>query len=107
MRYLVRAHFIEERMGEFFSKLSDDTITRQKPDGQEILNSMQRARITVPGVIEWCETCYCATPLAHERATVYNHYLTDIRTREIDSDPNMMGDSFWDYLQDLTLAKDP
>ena len=46
-------------------------------------------------------------PLAHERATVYNHYLTDIRTREIDSDPNMMGDSFWDYLQDLTLAKDP
>ncbi len=107
MRYLVRAHFIEEKMGEFFRKLSDDTIARQKPDGQEILNSMQRARITAPGFIEWCETCYCTTPLAHERATVYKHYLTDIRTQEIDSDLDVMGDSFWDYLQDLTLAKDP
>ena len=98
MRYLVQAQFTEEKMEEFFRKLSDNTIALQKPDGQEILRSMHRARITKPGVIQWHETCYCSPPLAHERATVYDHYFTDIQTCKIDSDPNMQGDSFWDYL---------
>ena len=60
MRYLVRAHFIEEKMGEFFRKLSDDTIARQKPDGQEILIinlSLSAARISnsTPEA-KYCET---------------------------------------------------
>ena len=98
MRYLVRAQFSEEKMEEFFRKLNDNTIARQKPDGREILSSMQRARITESGVIQWCETCYCTPPLAHERATVYDHYFTDIKTWEIHSELNMVGDSFWKYL---------
>ncbi len=100
MRYLVRANFIEPKLGEFFKQLSDGTIAGQKPDGKEILASMQRAKITAPGVIEWCETCYCATPLRHERTTVYDHYLTDMQTKEIDSDPDIPGESFWESLQD-------
>ncbi len=47
-----------------------------------------------------CETCYCATPLAHERATVYDHYLTDIQTQEIESDPDIVGRSFLEHLQE-------
>ena len=100
MRYLIRAKFIEEKKGEFFKKLDDGTIAAQRPDGKEISASMRRARIVAPGMIEWCETCFCATPLAHERATVYDHYLTNIQTQEIDSDPDIAGNSFWEYLQE-------
>ena len=79
--------------------LTDGTIASQKPDGQEIVSSMNRAKITGPTAIEWCETCFCPTPLAHERETVYDHYLTEIETTEIDSDQEIQGDSFWNYLR--------
>ncbi len=98
MRYLVKARFIEGNMKEFYRNLTDGTIASQKPDGQEIVSSMKRAKITGPTDIVWCETCFCPTPLAHERETVYDHYLTEIETTEIDSDPEIQGDSFWDQL---------
>ena len=98
MLYRVRAKIIEGKMSEFFNKLTDGTIEQQRPDGQEILASMQRARLTAPGVIEWSETCYCPQPLAHESKTVYNNFLSEIRTEEISSEPEIGGASFWDYL---------
>ena len=101
MLYRVRARMIEDQMPEFFNKLTDGTIERQKPDGKEIVASMQRARITSPGMIEWSETCYCLTPLTHERATVYQYFLSEIQTEEISSEPEMGGESFWDYLAGL------
>ena len=97
MRYLIKAHFIEEKKEEFLKKLN--VVARQKPDGLEILESMQRARITAPGVIEWCATCFCDSPLNHERETVYDEYFTDIHTQEINSDPEINGNSFWEHLQ--------
>ncbi len=99
MRYMVRANFIVPKLGEFLRQLNDGTIAGQEPEGKEILASMQRAKITAPGVIEWCETCYCATPLRHERATVYDHYLTNMQTKEIDADLDIPGDFFWEYLR--------
>jgi hypothetical protein len=33
MIYSVKARFIEEKMGEFYRKLTDGTIQNQKPDG--------------------------------------------------------------------------
>ncbi len=98
MLYRVRAKIIEGKTSEFFKKLTDGTIEQQRPDGPEILASMQRARLTAPGVIEWSETCYCPQPLTHERATVYNHFLSEIQTEEISSEPEIRGTSFWDYL---------
>lgn len=98
MRYHVKARVMEKRKGEFYRRLTDGTIASQKPDGQEIVLSMKRAKISGPADIEWCETCFCPTPLAHERQTVYDHYLTEIETTEIDSDPEIQGDSFWDHL---------
>lgn len=98
MLYRVRARIMEGKMSEFFNKLTDGTIAQQRPDGQEILASMQRARLTAPGVIEWSETCYCPQPLAHERETIYNHFLSEIQTEEISSEPEIRGASFWDYL---------
>ncbi len=98
MLYQIRAQIIEEKTAEFLEKLTDGSIEQQRPDGQEIVASMKRARITAPGVIEWSETCYCPTPLAHERETVYDHFLSEIQTEEISSEAEIMGESFWDYL---------
>jgi hypothetical protein len=45
---------------------------------------MKRARAAPDGTVRWTETCYCSTPLQHERATVLDHYFTEIETKVID-----------------------
>jgi len=99
MIYSVKARFIEEKMGEFYRKLTDGTIQNQKPDGQEIVNSMKRAKITEPNTIQWSEMCFCPTPLKHERETVYNHFLTDMETEIIDDYAEFDGELFFEFLE--------
>ncbi len=99
MIYSIKAQYIEEKMGEFYQKLTDGTIQNQKPDGQEIVNSMKRAKITAPKIIQWSEMCFCPTPLKHERETVYNHFLTDLETKPIDDNVEFDGESFFDFLE--------
>jgi len=96
--YSVKARYIEEKMGEFYQKLTDGTIQNQKPDGQEIFNSMNSARITETNVIQWSEMCFCSTPLKHEIATVYQHFLTNIETEVIDDYVEYEGELFMDFL---------
>ena len=99
MNYSVKAQYIEEKMGEFYQKLTDGTIQNQKPDGQEIINSMKRAKITAPKMIQWSEMCFCPTPLKHERETIYNNFLTDLETKTIDDYVEFDGESFFDFLE--------
>ena len=99
MNYSVKAQYIEEKMGEFYQKLTDGTIQNQKPDGQEIVNSMKRAKITAPKMIQWSEMCFCLTPLKHERETIYNNFLTDLETKTIDDYVEFDGESFFDFLE--------
>ena len=96
--YSVKARYIEEQMKEFYQKLTDGTIQNQKSDGQEIINSMKRAKITEPNVIQWSEMCFCSPPLKHERETVYNHFLTDMETKVIDEYVEYEGELFMDIL---------
>ena len=96
--YSVKARYIEEKMKEFYQKLTDGTIQNQKPDGQEIINSMKRAKITEPNVIQWSEMCFCSPPLKHERETVYDHFLTDLETKVIDDYVEYEGELFMDFL---------
>ena len=98
MFYSIKAQYIEEKLGEFYQKLTDGTIENQKPDGQEIINSMKRAKITEANVIQWSEMCFCPTPLKHERETVYDNYLTDMETVEIDGYVEYEGEPFMDFL---------
>ena len=98
MRYHVKAIILEEKMVEFYQKLSDGTITSQKPDGREIVSSIRKGILTKPLVVEWCETCFFETPLTHERETVYDQYFHDMKIIEINDNPEMDGQSFWDYL---------
>ena len=90
MLYMVKARFNKSKSKEFYKKLTDGTIQKQRPDGPEIIASMNRAIIDSSGLVKWTETCYCPTPLQHERSTVYDNYFTDmasesgIATREKD-----------------------
>ena len=52
MIYKIRARIIEDKLGEFFAKLTDGTIKNQKPEGKEIFSSMKRAVITDTGYKE-------------------------------------------------------
>ncbi len=99
MIYSVKARFIEEKMGEFYRKLTDGTIQNQKPDGQEIVNSVKRAKITEPNTIQWSEMCFCPTPLKHERETIYNHFLTNMETEIIDDYAEFDGELFFEFLE--------
>ena len=99
MFYSIKAQYIEEKMYEFYQKLTDGTIQNQKPDGQEIINSMKRAKITSSKIIQWSELCFCPTPLKHEQATVYDHFLTNLETQTIDDYVEFDGESFFDFLE--------
>ena len=96
--YSVKAKFIENKMGKVYQKLTDGTIKNQKPDGEEIISSMKRAKITEPNVIQWSEMCFCPTPLKHERETIYDNYLTDMETIQIDDYVEYAGEFFMDFL---------
>ena len=98
MRYYVKATMLKDKMGEFYQKLSDGTIAGQKPDGRELVSSIRKAILTKALVVEWCETCFCETALAHERETVYDQYFHNMEIIEINDDPEIDGQSFWDYL---------
>ena len=98
MRYHVKATMLKEKMGEFYQKLSGGTFTGQKPDGREIVASIRKAIFTKPFVVEWRETCFCETPLAHERKTVNDQYFHDMEIIEINNDPEIDAQSFWEYL---------
>jgi hypothetical protein len=96
--YSVKARYIEEKMKEFYQKLTDGTIKNQKPDGEEIIDSMKRAKITAPDTIQWSEMCFCNPPLKHERETVYNQFLKDMETNVIKNYVEYEGELFMDFL---------
>ena len=85
MLYKVKARPLEDKLPAFYEVLTNGTVQNQRPDGAEIVASMRRAKITQGGLIEWYETCYCPSPLQHERATVYDHYLSDIETQTVET----------------------
>jgi hypothetical protein len=97
--YAVSAKLIADRAPEFYTRLTDGSIAAQRPDGAEIVAAMQRARIGPDGMARWTETCYCATPLRHERATVFDRYFAGIETKVIDKLVSLEGAPLMDRLQ--------
>lgn len=98
MLYKVKARYDGHSLRDLYERLTNGSIMAQKPDGAEIVASMKRAKITEPGYIEWYETCYCPSPLQHERETVYNHFLSEITTEEVKKSGEIEGGSFWELL---------
>ncbi len=104
MFYVVRARLKKEAAADFRRSLLDGTIAGQRPDGSEIVDSMKRAVVTDAGDIEWSEVCYCPTPLAHERKTVYDHHFDDMTTEVVDGYQQHTGRPFMDYLEEVAGA---
>lgn len=101
MLYKVKAKIDKIKMKDFYRALTDGSIAGQEPDGAEIVNAMQQARMTEPDTLEWYETCHCDAPLKHESQSVYHKYLHDIETTLVDDIKNDLGGtSFWDCLED-------
>jgi len=99
MLYKIKANFHKNLLLEFFIKLTDGTIEKQKPDGLEILKSIKKAKITAANTLEWYEHCLCEIPLNHERETVYNRYFYDFSiSLVLEEKDDIHGDSFWEYL---------
>jgi len=98
MIYQVKAKFNYDKAQEFYRKLADGAIDKQRPDGSEIVDSMNRATIDNNGDINWTELCFCPTPLQHERATVYDTYFTDMKTELILNPKIIEGSSFMEKL---------
>ena len=101
MIYQVKAKFNFDKAREFYQKLTDGTIEKQRPDGPEIVSSMNRATIDDKGYIHWTEMCFCATPLQHERATVYDSYFLEMKTEPIPDQKEFEGMSFMEKLSDF------
>jgi hypothetical protein len=98
MLYSVSAKLISDRAPEFNRRLTDGSIAAQRPDGAEIVAAMRRARVGSDGAVRWTETCFCPTPLQHERAMVLDRYFTEIETKVIDKSETFDGAPFMDRL---------
>ena len=98
MLYAVTARFNSDTAAEFHRLLTDGTIESQRPEGKEIMASMQRARIDEQGIVRWSEVCYCPTPLEHERETVYDRFFSDIETKEVSGHMEFGGQDFMERL---------
>jgi len=101
MIYKLRARFKTATAADFLAKLTDGTIQDQRPDGAEMVRSMNRAVVATDGSIVWSEKCLCGTPLAHERATVFDSYFEDLTTDLIDDYRDYPGEPFMAHLQQL------
>jgi hypothetical protein len=101
MIYSVSARLIENKAGEFLKRLTDGSIQAQEPDGASIVGAMEAARIDTDGLARWTETCYCATPLAHERATVFDRFFTEMATEPVDEHAGFEGGPLMDRLAAL------
>ena len=98
MIYKVQAKFNRSKSKEFHQLLTGKSLEDQAPDGPEILASMDRATIDSSGLVRWTEICYCPTPLKHERATVYDKYLSEMQTEETKSHERFEGESFMKHI---------
>ena len=105
MFYRVTARLRTETGPDFLRKLTDGTIESQSPDGLEIVDAMNRAVLSDAGNVSWSEVCYCPTPLAHERATVFDKHFEALETEVIEGYQDYDGRSFMEYLTELAGAK--
>jgi len=80
MIYKVKAKFKKGEEKEFLEKLRDGRIENLEPDGPSIMKGMKSASVDDEGFVNWTELCYCPTPLAHERETVYDNFFEEFQT---------------------------
>jgi hypothetical protein len=80
MRYLVTAGVKPGKAAALAAAIDAGTLGRGSVAGDEYLRNMAAARQLEDGRVQWVEVCFCATPLAEERAYWEEFFvLTDVR----------------------------
>lgn len=68
------------RVAALRAALADGSLGRGSVAGDEYLRNMEAARLLADGRVQWVEVCFCATPLAEERAYWEEYFeLADVR----------------------------
>ena len=67
MRYHVKARVKHGAEQSLLQATADGSLGCGSVAGDEYLYDLQHARLSDDGVVQWVETCFCATPLAEER----------------------------------------
>lgn len=83
MHYEVRARVKDGKDRELYEAIEDGTMERIGPDGREMRRAFNTA-IVKDGVVIWNMTCFCPTPLQHERAAFLDNYFFDIQTEIVE-----------------------
>ncbi len=102
--YRVCARFKDETADAFLARLTDGSIAAQRPDGTEIVAAMERARVQPDGMVVWSEMCFCPTPLAHERETVFDAHFDHLTTKVISDRTIFNGRPFMDHLRHIAAG---
>jgi hypothetical protein len=80
MRYLVTARVKPEKTAALAEAIDTGTLGQGSVAGDEYLRDMATARQHEDGRVQWVEVCFCATPLAEERAYWEEYFdLTNVR----------------------------
>ena len=77
MRYLITARVKPGQSDALLDAIDDETLGRGSVAGDEYLRNMGDARESADGRVQWVEVCYCATPLAEERAYWTEYFTPD------------------------------
>ena len=85
MRYLVRARVKPGREAALLAAVDAGTLGAGSVAGDEYLRNMAAARVREggpgDGLAVWVEVCFCATPLAEERA-YWEEYFELVRVQD-------------------------
>ncbi|QDU34431.1 hypothetical protein KS4_25010 [Poriferisphaera corsica] len=104
MFYRVKAKLKKDKAKELLERIQDGSISKNGPDGEEMINGFERAGVDDSGTVEWSMVCYCPTPLAHERATVLDHYFDELTTEVIKDYELHDGRRFIEYLEEAARS---
>lgn len=104
MQYIVSARPRLVDLPKLWELLNDGSVSRQEPDGREIVASMRRA-VFDGDTVQWSETCYCSPPLKHERSTIYDQFFTEMRIEPLAKSPRLEGQRLWDYLRNNATSR--
>jgi hypothetical protein len=80
VRYLVTARLKPGKIEALRAAIDAGSLGRGSVAGDEYIRNMEAARQLADGRVQWVEICFCATPLAEERAYWEEFFdLVDVR----------------------------
>ena len=83
--YVVKAKPKGDSMSDLRKELNSGRISKLRPFGEELQDSLENARIYT-GYAYWVEEDYCSPPLAMERESVLDRYFDEITVERIESE---------------------